>query len=358
MTDIFQPDALAMLIGSQPLREHREATRLILEYTPEIPNWVQLPAFRHEGMVDQFVEGLPGLIRAGGHNYVDTTIADFDDQVLAFFEEYLGVVGRERDWDETRFVLRPETAPGFFSLLDALDAHGDKIKAIKGQVTGPVTFCTALHDQDKRSIFYHDGLRDAAVKLLALKGAWQAKTLGRIGVPVIIFIDEPALAGYGSSELISISREDIGVCLQEIIDAIHGQGALAGVHVCANTDWSLLLDSEVDIVNFDAHGYFDKLVLYAEQLQRFLASGRLLAWGLVPTLNAEQIADATVEILWQGWNEKIKQLTEKGMDAATVKAQSFITPACGTGSLTPELSLKVLKLTRDLSARIRGLQSS
>ena len=114
----------------------------------------------------------------------------------------------------------------------------------------------------------------------------------------------------------------------------------------------------MDIVNFDAHGYFDKLVLYAEQLQRFLASGRLLAWGLVPTLNAEQIADATVEILWQGWNEKIKQLTEKGMDAATVKAQSFITPACGTGSLTPELSLKVLKLTRDLSARIRGLQSS
>ncbi len=354
MTRQFLPNALPMLIGSQPLREHKEAARLVLEYTPDIPNWVQLPAYKYEGMVEQFMDGLPGLVRTADRNYVDITATDFDEQVLAFFEEYLQVVDQEGQWDQTRFVLKPEHAPGFFSLLDALDAHGGKLTAVKGQVTGPITFCTALHDQDKRAIFYHDSLRDAAVKLLALKASWQAKILNRLGAPVIIFIDEPALAGYGSSELISISREDIAACLQEVIDAIHGQGALAGVHVCANTDWSLLLDSAVDIVNFDAHGYFDKLILYAEQLKRFLASGRFMAWGLVPTLKAEQIEAETVESLWQGWNEKIQQLGEKGMAAATVKDQSFITPACGTGSLTPELSRRVLELTRGLSARIRN----
>lgn len=353
MHDQFQPNAAAMLIGSQPLKEHKEANRLVLEYTPHIPNWVQLPAYRNEGMVDQFMDGLPGLVRAGENNYVDVAAEDFDNQTLAFFEEYLQVVGQEGPWDQTRFVLTPEFAPGFFSLLDGLDAHGTELKAVKGQVTGPITFCTALHDQDKRAIFYHDTLRDAAVKLLALKAAWQAKTLGRLGVPVIIFIDEPALAGYGSSEFISISREDISACLKEVIDAVHGQGAMAGVHVCANTDWSLLLESEVDIVNFDAHGYFDKLILYADPLQTFLASGRFLAWGLVPTLRPEQIEAATVDTLWQDWKDKTRQLAEKGMDPATVQAQSFITPSCGTGSLTPELSRKVLELTRGLSRRIQ-----
>jgi hypothetical protein len=353
MIDQFRPDASAMLIGSQPLKEHKEAIRLVLEFTPEIPNWVQLPAYNHEGMVDQFMDGLPGLIVAGEHPYADTTADDFDQQTLGFFEEYLQVVGQEGPWDQTRFILKPEFAPGLFSLLDALDTHAHRMKAIKGQVTGPITFCTALHDQDKRAIFYHDTLRDAAVKLLALKAAWQAKTLGRAGVPVIIFIDEPALAGYGSSEFISISREAIGTCLKEVIDAVHGQGALAGIHVCANTDWSLLLDSEVDIVNFDAHGYFDKLILYAEPLKSFLASGRYLAWGLVPTLRPEQIEAATLDVLWQDWQEKIRRLAELGMDPAVVQAQSFITPACGTGSLTPALSHKVLELTRDLSQRIR-----
>jgi methionine synthase II (cobalamin-independent) len=353
MHDQFQPDAAAMLIGSQPLKEHKEANRLVLEYTPHIPNWVQLPAYQNEGMVDQFMNGLPGLVRAGESSYVDVTAEDFDNQTLAFFEEYLQVVGQEGPWDQTRFVLTPEFAPGFFSLLDGLDAHGTELKAVKGQVTGPITFCTALHDQDQRAIFYHDTLRDAAVKLLALKAAWQAKTLGRLGVPVIIFIDEPALAGYGSSEFISISREDISTCLKEVIDAVHGQGAMAGVHVCANTDWSLLLESELDIVNFDAHGYFDKLILYADPLQTFLASGRFLAWGLVPTLRPEQIEAATVDTLWQDWKDKTRQLAEKGMDPATVQAQSFITPSCGTGSLTPELSHKVLELTRGLSQRIQ-----
>jgi hypothetical protein len=60
-----------------------------------------------------------------------------------------------------------------------------------------------------------------------------------------------------------------------------------------------------------------------------------------------------VDNLWQDWEDKTRQLAEKGMDPATVRTQSFITPSCGTGSLTPELSHKVLELTRGLSRRIQ-----
>ena len=135
-----------------------------------------------------------------------------------------------------------------------------------------------MKDHKGQAIFFHDALRYAAVKLLALKAGWQAMKLADSGHPVIIFIDEPALAGYGSSEFISISREDVMTCLQEVIAAIQSQGALAGVHVCANTDWSLLMDSAVDIINFDAHGYFDKFALYGQDLAKFLQAGRILAW--------------------------------------------------------------------------------
>ncbi|MEJ2659432.1 MAG: hypothetical protein P8Z73_01725, partial [Desulfobacteraceae bacterium] len=60
-----------------------------------------------------------------------------------------------------------------------------------------------------------------------------------------------------------------------------------------------------------------------------------------------------VDSLWQDWQDKIRRLAEKGMDPSTVRTQSFITPSCGTGSLTPELSRKVLELTRGLSLRIQ-----
>jgi methionine synthase II (cobalamin-independent) len=350
----FSPNALPMLIGSQPLKNHDEATRLIVGNVPQIPNWVQLPVYPQEGMVEQYMEGLPGLVQEENRSYVNTADTGFDEQVLAFFEAYLAIGEQGVADDASPFALSPDRAPGFFSLLAALQSAPGNLKAIKGQITGPITFCTAMQDHEKRAIFYHDTLRDAAVKLLALKAGWQAKKLSSFDVPVIIFIDEPALAGFGSSEFISISRDDIMTCLDEVVDAVHGQEALAGVHVCANTDWSLLLDSQVDIINFDAHGYFDKFVLYGDLLKQFIASGRYLAWGLVPTLEVEMIEAATVDSLWQDWISKLKQLEAIGLDAEQVKAQSFITPSCGTGSLTPALSEKVLMLTKELSRRVRG----
>ncbi len=353
-TATFQPDGRPMLIGSQPLSDHQAAMQLVMNHVPQIPNWVQLPVYRQEGMLDQFMAGMPGLVCTDDRNYIDTLADDFDQQQLAFFEAYLQTGESTFDWEASRFAMSRHDAHGFYTLIEALQPPPEKMLAVKGQITGPITFCTALHDQDGRAAFYNDVLRDAAVKLLALKAAWQIKQMATAGVPVIIFIDEPALAGFGSSEFISISKEDIQACLQEVIAAIHDQGALAGVHVCANTDWSLLLESEVDIINFDAHGYFERFILYSEQLRDFLQSGRLLAWGLVPTLQAEHIEAATLESLWQDWLTKSSQVADLGFSADQIRSQSFITPACGTGSLTPELSAKVLTLTQELAERVRG----
>jgi hypothetical protein len=347
----FHPGGHAMLIGSQPLKDHDQATQLVLEHMPHVPNWVQLPAYANEAMVDQFMSGLPGLVQGGERNFVDTQGPEFDGQLLAFFEAYLEASELQED---SHFALTPEIAPGFFSLQTALESPPKQLMAVKGQITGPITFCTGLHDHEQRAIFYHDALRDAAVKLLARKAAWQAGALAKTGKPVIVFIDEPALAGYGSSEFISISKEAITACLEEVIDAVQAQGAMAGVHVCANTDWSLLLESKVDIINFDAHGYFDKFVLYGELIKSYVASGRLLAWGLVPTLHEEDIEAATGDNLWNSWLEKTRQLVDLGVSRDAILPQSFITPACGTGALTPELSEKVIKLTAELSKRIRG----
>lgn len=351
--NMLEPNGRAMLIGSQPLTDHAEAMGLVMAHAPEIPNWVQLPAFKQEGMVAQVAEGLPGLTRGTERLYVDTAQDGFDEAIVAFFEEYLAVIDQNREWDRSRFVLTPDVAKGFFTLVEALAVRVEKPFAVKGQITGPITFCTGLTDQDRRAIFYDDTLREAAVKLIALKAAWQVRQLTQFGVPVIIFIDEPALAGFGSSEFISISGDAITQCLNEVINAVHSQGGLTGVHVCANTDWSLLLRPGVDIVNFDAYGYFDKIALYADAMKRYLDGGGCLAWGLVPTLQADQVATATLEDLWDLWQSQIQRLGALGLDVQKVRRQSFISPSCGTGSLPPEMSRKVLELTRALSQRFR-----
>ena len=353
MLQTLTPNCLPLLIGSIPMNDHPAASRLIMKYTPAIPLWVQLPGFAEEGMVPQFLPGMPAVVNRDGKTFIDATSQSFDDELLAFFEDYMAVSEAPDRLPASRFALTEATGKGVAALLNTLARMETPPVAIKGQVTGPFTFCTSVKDQDGRAIFYNETLRDAAVKHLALNARWQIRTLAGPGCPVIIFIDEPALAGFGSSELISISKEEVLACLQEVVDAIHADGGLAGIHVCANTDWSLVLESGADIVNFDAYAYFDRFILYGPQIRDFLAAGRFLAWGIVPTLRPEEIERETVDSLFAGWQERCRRIEALGIAPQTIYSRSFITPSCGVGSLSLALAERVLALTRDLSAKIR-----
>ncbi len=353
MEKAFRPGGLPALIGSLPLADHVEACQLVLEYTPQIPLWIQLPAHKQEGMVAQFMPGLPGICSTADRVYIDTDQDNFEDDILKFYEDYMAVVDGDTDLSESRFSLSEETARGFFVFVESLKGLSSPPLAVKGQITGPFTFCTGISDQNKKAIIYDAQLKDAAVKLLALKSRWQVQQLKQFDCPVIIFLDEPALAGFGSSEFISISRDEVAQSLAEVIAAVHAEDGLAGVHVCANTDWTLVLDSAADVVSFDAYSYFDRFILYSDLIKAFLDEGKMIAWGIVPTLKADELANATTASLVNQWHQKAVQVEKLGIDSDRLIAQSLITPSCGAGSLSIQQAIKALKLTREVSEQIR-----
>ncbi len=351
----FKPGALPLLIGSLPLTDHQAALDLVFHYTPEIPLWVQLPLFKKEGMINQFLEGLPGFDARSDKNVLDADEPDFDAEMTRFFEDYLAVTESSRDPGASRFALSGDRGKGFHAFMARVDAAGTgAYKILKGQVTGPITFGTAVKDHQDRDIFYHPQLRDAAVKRLAMNAKWQAREFAGRGALPIIFLDEPALAGFGTSAFITITREDVIRDLEEISREIHAENGLTGVHVCANTEWDMLLEADIDIISFDAFSYFDRFILYPEKIRAFLDQGKILAWGIVPTAKPDIIARQTTEGLVQRLHGQMDELCRKtGLDKPTLVAQSLITPSCGTGSIDLDAAVKVLKLTRHVSSAFR-----
>lgn len=348
----FLPRCLPLLIGSLPHDNHVEATRIIRQYTPELPLWPQLPLFPQEGMIPQFVPGLPGVTEADGKLFIDSESSTFEVELLEFYEEYLNVSEGGMPLGESRFTLSREAAEGFYALMASVTDNKKGLLGLKGQTTGPITFCTGLVDQAGRAIFYNDQLRDAAVKLLAMKARWQTGKMAEAGVLAIMFFDEPALAGLGSSAFITISHDEIHACFGEVFDGVRSEGGLTGVHVCANTEWSVVFDSGVDIVSYDAYSFFDKLILYPEHLRRFFAEGKLLATGIVPTA-PEYIELESVDSLTEKWFAQTAQLQAIGIDEKNIYRQSLITPSCGTGTVSREQAMKVLELTSGVSEKIR-----
>ena len=350
----IKAEGLPTLIGSLPAASHQKALEWILASTPDIPLWPQLPALPRESMVNQFIEGLPGIIEGEDRTYFDIDTAGFADEQLSFYEEYLSVAEEPATLLESRFQTSRDRAAGLYLLAELAKKSGNRFIAVKGQITGPFTMLTGISDKDFKLGYYDPTFREIVVKGLAMKAAWQVAYLKKAyDGPVLLFIDEPALAGLGSSSFISISVDDIAQDLAEIIGAIHNSGGLAGVHVCANTDWNLLLNSEIDILSFDAYSFFDKFITCKKLIHDFLARESLVAWGIVPTSEPEDILRESCESLTARWEDQAGQLSDGDWPIAKLLQQTIITPSCGTGSLSVDLAKRVLQLTREVSTNLR-----
>ena len=350
---IFSPRGLATGIGSLPHTDPEAAISLVMRFFKEIPHWPQLSRLAStEGLADQYLSPLnkAGLLakRPGKSPYIDTENEDWNNRLAAFYSGYLEMLESDNQSVYDRFAFPIEYAAGFYAFIRHIETHGTgNAQCLKGQITGPVTIGLQLVDQDGRSAYYDDQLRDLIVKNLVMQASWQVKALGRFGLPVIIFIDEPALHVYGQSSYITLTKEDVIEDINAVVQAIKDANAVAGIHSCAYTDWSILLESKADIVSFDAFSYFKSLKLFSSEVKSFLLRGGTFAWGLVPT--SEEVLRLKAGDLVDLFKQQMDALVDKGISYDLLRNQILITPSCGAGNLSIVASEKVYGLTAEVS---------
>ena len=344
----FHPCCLATAIGSLPHKDPEQAVKIVLESIPNAPTWPQLPANGlNEQMEAQYSEGIPRVVldRVKGRMYIDTT-GDTSTELAEFYEKYCA-----EDFEALR--ITSAFSQGIYALQPALEADGGTRPFVKVQTTGPLSFGLSVTDQDKRAIYYNAEFADVIVKALAMKCRWQIRKFKPFAQQVICFVDEPILSAFGSSTYVSVTRDDCVARLGEVIEAIHAEGALAGVHCCGNTEWPILIDAGVDIVNFDAFDYGDTILLYPDAFKAYLEAGKLLAFGIVPTISAKIHAQTAGSL-----TAKFLELAEKlamatGSDTESICRQSFLTPSCGAGSLPVADAELVFSTLRETSETLR-----
>ena len=332
-------NCLPTVIGSMPQTDPSAACAQIAHYLKDIPAWPQLPRRSFlENMYVQYSEGFPGVVVKEDKIYIDRS-QDLDRPLEQFYAAYL-----ENDVD--KYPISPENAAGLHSFL-ALDNLSPL--AVKGQITGPVTWGLMVTDDTGKAILYDDVLGDAVPKLLKLKAAWQEKELRQISRNTIIFVDEPYMSAFGSVSVM-LSRKQVTSLLEEVFAGISG---LKGVHCCGNTDWSILLDTSVDIISFDAYNYAQSLSLYPAEVKKFLYRGGSIAWGIVPS-NEDSLDKESAASLKDRLEEAMAPFTRHGVRFQQLITQGLLTPSCGLASLpTGEAAARALELLTELSENIR-----
>ena len=316
-------------IGSLPHTDPAEACRLILQ-TFDIPFWPQLPALSfREFMVPQYADGIPFLRmdEKGERIWIEK---DSSDALTRFYESF----------DENSSLpISVDFAQGLHTFLETV--RDRRFNALKGHVTGPLTFTLGLKDAGGRLVYFDEEFREISLLILKAKTKWQIEKLRPFAERVIVFIDEPVLSALGSSTFLGVSPDEALRLLRFTSDAIRENGAVPGIHCCSKADWPMVINSGVDIISFDAYDYLESVSLYPSEFNGFLNRGGYLAWGIVPTTDA--LTGEDPESIRQRFGKGLETLS-KSVPADLLLSRTLLTPSCGTGSRSIEETEKVFRL--------------
>lgn len=340
-------------LGSLPYENELVAIKLIAESMPFWPHWPQLPVkMPEQGFVVQYVQPLISRGVLTVEPLKDPVFcrseANWDENAAAFYEQYLAFIQGEPAAEQS-FSLSGEAFAGLRVFMDEFHGIFSEAEGVKGHVSGPLTVGLQIKDERGRACFYDETLRDLLVKCLAAEAVLEARLLKTLGLPVLIFIDDPALYLIGASTHITLTREIASEALAVIIEVLHAENVKVGVHACSGIDWSILFELPVDVISFDAYHYFTGMALQSEGLAGFLKRGGKLAWGLVPT--SEEAWQETPESILVKFNEQCDELVKRGIDRSRLQQSIIVTPSCGTGALPVALAEKIYTLLKQVAAK-------
>lgn len=343
-----------LALGSLPHKDIKSAMGVVKADFPAIPFWPQLAKLnKSEDMIIQYLEKMPGLVTTEDKVFIDNESDEFFEQLEEIFMDYEEIIADNDSPLLDKYKISEKNSLAFEPFLDLISET--KPPFAKGHIVGPFTLATSLNDKNGRCAYYDETLREIIIKLLSLKALWQIKEIKKVSPDItpIMFIDEPSISQLGTSAFITIPTEEVIEILTQVSDLIKDAGALSGIHCCGKCDWSILIKSNVSIINLDGYFYAQSLSLFSEELKPYLNQGGLIAWGIVPTLDKDALEQADINIMMQKFEEAVNYLVKKGLEKSLIVNNSMVSPSCGAGSLSIEQSEKAMNLIQELSLKLK-----
>ena len=353
----FRPELRPVAPAALPLTDPERAWSLVLEHAPELPGWPRLPRRSFlESPAIQLCEGFPGVIFERDHIYVDE-VWQRDTLLDKLYIAYLAD-------DFTYGEISPEYAaclgilasniqnahPTNGSLWSAI-APGNKLPAplaIKGQISGPLSWGAEVCDRQGRPILYNEELMDIVAKHLRLKAGWQERVLRQVAPASLMILEEPLLT-VSSVDTLPFDRNR---CESLMCDVLSGLTGLRGV-ACTYPVADIVLNLPADVLSVDVSSLPEPDPQGLQVVRTFVERGGFMIWAIVPAGGESAdavpgIAELTARLL--AWLAAVAPDEEQRTRLA---AASMVTVGGNLAGVEEQQAAQVLALTAQLSHAMR-----
>lgn len=317
-------------VGSWPGQEARAATEIVVAELP-LPHIVELPA---RGVGADLIGRAAALL-------VDIAV----DVVPTGYRTTArpgAVVRRARGFlDEDMDALEEEWERG---------GHRDSERAVKVQGPGPITLAAQLElPNGHRAITDPGAVRDLAASLAEGLALHQATLSRRLGVPVVVQLDEPSLPAAldgrlsGTSMFSPVHPVDVPTAISLLNLCAAAVGGELVVHCCAaDPPWELLRGANIRGIAVDSEYLTDARAL--DGLASVLDTGKIAILGVVPS--APPSVPTSSELL----ATRTAALADKlGFGRAVLRDRICISAGCGLAGADLPWARTATELTRKVS---------
>jgi hypothetical protein len=331
----FVPAGAVTGIGSLPLMSAASAIQAVAEFSAEIPFWPQLPQLsERESIIGQGLGIVADHLEPRTEGYGYQVKEGRIDSVLEILHRSNG-------------ELTSQNAAGFCAFEKAMSSGTfDSAVAVKGQIEGPITLSAYLFYRG-RPFLSDPALFSAVAFHVSQIVCWQIERLEAAGLPVLLFVDEPALC-LEAPVANSVSEEKMLAALVAILEDARVRGAYAGLHCCAARPLERMRRVKPDIISFDAHEGLE-LFFSDSHAVDFVHQGGIVAYGIVPTRAGVNAVDsAKIFLRWL-------QAASQAGDPQEFAQRAMITATCGLGLLEQSSVSESFGVARSIARMIKAL---
>ena len=297
-------------MGIMPHHDIEKALDLALSL--DIPFWPQLPNVSfYEDMYAQSSQNFPGIVVEPDNQRVIFTNSVFEEELTSY--------SRKLGEPET-FTLSEGYSAVYHRFL-AQDLNG--YHAVRGQLTGPISFGFKVVDENAKPIIYNDDARGILFDFLQRKANIQHQELREKNDNAFVWLDEPGMGWVFSS----LSGYNDVQARSDYLDFVSGLKGPKALHLCANVNLPYLLELGIDILSFDAYQIETMPKEYAVAAAKFLRDGGIICWGIVPT-DSTSLGRESPETLSNRLTDYWETISQNsGLAIRRIAEQSMLAPA-------------------------------
>ncbi|MFC2018348.1 hypothetical protein ACFLU4_00105 [Chloroflexota bacterium] len=306
----FRAGCQTTAMGIMPHNDVERALELV--FSLDIPFWPQLPRVSfYEDMYTQASENLPGIVVDADEEKISLNNARFTDELSAYARKMA---------EAGSFSLSQRYSVVYHRFLSRELAG---YTAIRGQVTGPVSFGFRVADEDSRPIIYNEETRALLFDFMQRKVSAQYQELKEKNTNAFVWLDEPGLGWVFSG----LSGYNDVQARQDYRDFLAGLDGPRALHLCANVNLPYLLGLGIELLSFDAYQIELMPRAYAGAVADFIREGGVIAWGIVPTdsANLSKETPQTLARLLLGYWEVVS--CNSGLPVEVIAEQALLAPA-------------------------------